>query len=210
MARQVWWRLGFIVEDDRGVRRCGEEHERARSRTQDSPLEERAPWYLPDFEVRPGTPQVRAIRVGRRLLNRESMSPVARRVSDGLCLLVCLATIGGGIAAIVHFYSSSGSILLTGSLVVMLALVLGMGFSVLSVEHRLRREDRETLATLPQVCVACTYDMSGLVAECDGCTVCPECGAAWRFPLRGPWAKARSDRLESGHAEVEVTHKPHR
>ena len=31
-------------------------------------------------------------------------------------------------------------------------------------------------------CPACIYDLAGCpVAEEDGCTVCPECGAAWRL-----------------------------
>ncbi len=29
-------------------------------------------------------------------------------------------------------------------------------------------------------CPACTYDLDGAAAGADGCTVCPECGAAWR------------------------------
>lgn len=31
-------------------------------------------------------------------------------------------------------------------------------------------------------CPVCTYNLSGLESETDGCTVCPECGAAWRLP----------------------------
>jgi hypothetical protein len=30
-------------------------------------------------------------------------------------------------------------------------------------------------------CPACQYSMASLVAEADGCTVCPECGGAWRL-----------------------------
>ncbi len=29
-------------------------------------------------------------------------------------------------------------------------------------------------------CPTCMYDLSALTPERDGCTVCPECGAAWR------------------------------
>lgn len=32
-------------------------------------------------------------------------------------------------------------------------------------------------------CGACKYEL-GHVAETDGCTVCPECGAAWRLPAQ--------------------------
>lgn len=31
-------------------------------------------------------------------------------------------------------------------------------------------------------CATCGYDIRGCRAEADGCTVCPECGAAWRVP----------------------------
>ncbi len=34
---------------------------------------------------------------------------------------------------------------------------------------------------LPRLCPQCLYDLAGSPAEDDGCTVCPECGAAWRF-----------------------------
>jgi hypothetical protein len=44
-----------------------------------------------------------------------------------------------------------------------------------------RRRDRlaEQLARCDG-CVACAYPLNGLAPEPDGCTVCPECGAAWR------------------------------
>ncbi len=31
------------------------------------------------------------------------------------------------------------------------------------------------------LCATCARSLSGLSAEADGCTVCPECGAAWRI-----------------------------
>ena len=31
-------------------------------------------------------------------------------------------------------------------------------------------------------CGGCTFSLAGLNPEPDGCTVCPECGAAWRLP----------------------------
>ena len=36
-------------------------------------------------------------------------------------------------------------------------------------------------ATLPPSCVCCAYDLAGVPVAQDGCTVCPECGAAWDF-----------------------------
>ncbi len=34
-------------------------------------------------------------------------------------------------------------------------------------------------------CPACDYNLRSLPMEHDGCTVCPECGAAWRMPREG-------------------------
>lgn len=31
-------------------------------------------------------------------------------------------------------------------------------------------------------CVQCAYDLAGCKPDPDGCTVCPECGSAWRLP----------------------------
>jgi hypothetical protein len=38
------------------------------------------------------------------------------------------------------------------------------------------------------ICPACEHSMRGLSPEKDGCTVCPECGAAWNVPA--PISKA--------------------
>ena len=32
-----------------------------------------------------------------------------------------------------------------------------------------------------ELCVSCAYPLDGCQPEPDGCTVCPECGAAWRL-----------------------------
>ena len=32
------------------------------------------------------------------------------------------------------------------------------------------------------MCPACHHLLTGVPAQADGCTVCPECGAAWRLP----------------------------
>ena len=36
-----------------------------------------------------------------------------------------------------------------------------------------------------QRCASCAYILGGLDIEDDGCTVCPECGAAWRLKEAG-------------------------
>ena len=32
-----------------------------------------------------------------------------------------------------------------------------------------------------RICPSCRYNLDGTSPESDGCTVCPECGAAWRL-----------------------------
>jgi len=44
----------------------------------------------------------------------------------------------------------------------------------------LHQEFRSMLNSDPY-CVACAYHLIGVPAEPDGCTVCPECGAAWNL-----------------------------
>ena len=34
---------------------------------------------------------------------------------------------------------------------------------------------------LSRLCIHCRYDLSRLESDFDGCTVCPECGAAWKL-----------------------------
>jgi hypothetical protein len=31
-------------------------------------------------------------------------------------------------------------------------------------------------------CASCGYSLADLIAASDGCTLCPECGSAWRIP----------------------------
>ena len=42
------------------------------------------------------------------------------------------------------------------------------------------------LPSLPNVCVVCIYDLTGIPPESDGCTVCPECGGAWKLTPGDP------------------------
>ncbi len=43
------------------------------------------------------------------------------------------------------------------------------------------RDDNKRLARYWRLCAACGYHLRGLTSEPDGCTLCPECGAAWRL-----------------------------
>ena len=60
---------------------------------------------------------------------------------------------------------------------------------------------------LPRLCPQCHYDLSGVPQESDGCTLCPECGAAWNlwdFP-KGRYAL--NDVVDDRLQRVEI-HKP--
>lgn len=59
----------------------------------------------------------------------------------------------------------------------MVLVVLPLGTRL--VRHRLGPDIRE--AVLDQgFCPSCAYRLEGVPPEADGCTVCPECGGAWR------------------------------
>ena len=61
--------------------------------------------------------------------------------------------------------------------------IVGMGVvgGVISVSTNRRLIQQRALKFAAQgECPVCRYDLAGLTPESDGCTICPECGAAWR------------------------------
>lgn len=61
-----------------------------------------------------------------------------------------------------------------------LALAVGAWLGWFLLQPRFHRWAVDSVLRLGR-CPACTYDIGGLRVESDGCTVCPECGAAWRL-----------------------------
>jgi|GEM_PF-1976049 len=54
-------------------------------------------------------------------------------------------------------------------------------FPVLLRERRREAKERLRVGYLRACqCPCCDYDLTGQVADADGCRVCPECGAAWK------------------------------
>jgi hypothetical protein len=101
--------------------------------------------------------------------------------------VVSLAVLLGGAAAV--GYLSSPLIRLLGDMGV--PLWLAGGFSampyllVLIVVVRALKPQRYSVAVVfiqERICPSCLYDLQNLPPQEDGCTVCPECGAAWRLP----------------------------
>jgi hypothetical protein len=75
---------------------------------------------------------------------------------------------------------------LVGGLVALAFLTVG-----LYIERILRSwiaSMRRELSKLTPRCAVCEYELAGLTPAEDGCTTCPECGAAWRLnpPLSFP------------------------
>jgi hypothetical protein len=70
-----------------------------------------------------------------------------------------------------------------GATMVVAFVVLSLPFAFREVRRNRRHRAAELRATFG--CWACGYSLAGCPPEpspSDGCTVCPECGAAWRLP----------------------------
>jgi hypothetical protein len=52
------------------------------------------------------------------------------------------------------------------------------------LERELVERTERRMGPYPAVCIECGYDLQELRTESDGCTVCPECGAAWRLAMK--------------------------
>lgn len=50
------------------------------------------------------------------------------------------------------------------------------------VNHRTKIRDA---AIGDRCCATCLYDLAHVPVQADGCTVCPECGSAWRLAFNG-------------------------
>jgi tetrahydromethanopterin S-methyltransferase subunit F len=84
---------------------------------------------------------------------------------------------------------------LASVLVVSIAgLAIGFGFFRLGVQPPNVYKVAHLLSRC-RLCLCCGYDLSASIPANDGCTVCPECGAAWQLGLR-------QDLTESAEAQT--------
>jgi hypothetical protein len=187
MAR--WIRIKRLIEDDRGVRR------KARPLrsigTIKTPIRKR---FRLDMSYPSDSPQKQSVRIARWILWSDTPSPRMRFALNALFALVLIGSFGLGVLSNMEALESWRSDI--GWLEVMSVIALPIYFLLFFAASRLWiRRGRRLILTLPHTCVVCGYDMSGLKPEGDCCTVCPECGASWRFPIRGPWrARAAGSR----------------
>ena len=64
---------------------------------------------------------------------------------------------------------------------IVLAVVVLIPYSMLTLPRARYRAHRRRILLHEGLCAGCAYSLRSLVAESDGCTVCPECGSAWRL-----------------------------
>jgi len=133
-----------------------------------------------------------ASRVGRRRL--AALHSVLALVYLGL--VVWMVTLADRV------YSEMDPSFGGGWTILLLILPIGMlaflaGITALSVTQARRALTARASLSFPKgyaclprhgFCAACLRDLTGLAPNPDGCTICPECGAAWRLPDAGAQA----------------------
>lgn len=119
-------------------------------------------------------------------LRRDSESLPTRIAGYGTIAFAATALVWFGTAAAI-----GGE---TGRAVVLLAFVPVF----VAIGLMWRQQLRSTLARyeakrfeLPPACPSCRYNLASLPPEPDGCTICPECGAAWRLASTEPEQKEK-------------------
>lgn len=50
------------------------------------------------------------------------------------------------------------------------------------LDRRVIKPRLATFRLLRGLCAGCRYSIAAISPDPDGCTVCPECGAAWKLP----------------------------
>lgn len=118
----------------------------------------------------------RSTRIARRVLQRDSTSLQASRCSLAMIIGMALIACGWGAAR-------ADSFALAVSWILGFLAIIGLLRLVWVLDRRRDLRERLQLQSLPHACLACGYELDGLSVEPDGCTVCPECGSAWRFPI---------------------------
>jgi len=104
----------------------------------------------------------RAVRNGR--------SPLYHGLISGGCVVL---------AVIVILEALNGSKHPTVSILVGIGLLAAAVAS--PIQNRRRRHRMAAQLAWFSECLVCAYPLAELEPEPDGCTVCPECGAAWRI-----------------------------
>jgi hypothetical protein len=94
--------------------------------------------------------------------------------------IVVVAIVAVVLLSTVFAWTSMPSVALP---VVVGVLVLGSGWALGAHDNEMIDAYKAALASR-DLCRACGYDMQRLTPDADGCTRCPECGAAWRLTMQ--------------------------
>jgi hypothetical protein len=73
-------------------------------------------------------------------------------------------------------WQDEAMLLFAAAVIVLAAALVPRGF------RQKRANIERVVRTALPFCAVCGYAINGLLVQADGCTVCPECGAAWRLP----------------------------
>lgn len=119
-------------------------------------------------------PAARSAQIRRALLARRAMRP-------HLPWLIALYVIAVGALPVVSSVVDKGS-LSAAAWVVLVVFWVGVPAVLWRIDQRRWRREVRVLPGLAPGCLACMYDLAGVPTADDGCTVCPECGAAWDLP----------------------------
>ncbi len=102
--------------------------------------------------------------------------------------LIVLMTTGSYVAAGMGIRAALGRPLFPADLVAQICGFVGVFFVIALIWSRRRAQlTAEYIAECRalRACASCGYSLQRLSPEPDGCTVCPECGAAWRLAQGG-------------------------
>ncbi len=167
MAR--WLTLSNKIEDDRGVRHA------VRAVWLESPsrLSFRGTTFTAFEPEQMASLEARGVVVARRVLRHGSLG--RRRA---LLQWTVILSAGGAILGLALAFGEGALALVPCAMCPLLLVAM-----VMLARSDRTVLDRKQLGDLPRCCLACTYNLEGVNAAADGCVVCPECGAAWKFPI---------------------------
>lgn len=144
---------------------------------------------------RPAIPDARGIRrtlhtvPGRRQpASLADMPPdVSRRIRDSIAAKDPTAGpshLAEGVAVVLIIFwvaamLAAGSVRRFAAPLLFAFLLLGVIFALIATRRFALRKEIARAYLQERRCASCAYDLSGAEPAADGCSVCPECGAAW-------------------------------
>ena len=95
-------------------------------------------------------------------------------------LLISIVIIALPSCLVWFIWGSVGAVLLSAILILLL-FSIGTLLAPSIRDEKQRQMSHSQQSRLVRCCAACAYPLGSVVSDEDGCTVCPECGAAWKL-----------------------------